>query len=767
MKISFQTLDTNDDIGNVYKLNPSQERFWTSPKKVVLFSGGFGCIAGETKVYDAERKEYRRVDTIDESFYVLTKSGKKALSLPPVKYGKKSLYRISFSNGKEIVVTLNHRFYTCNGWKELRHIGIGEPLFESSPSLALTIEESFLSILFSGVLRFLKRVQDYRFGYRSLFRFYDERPLVAQDAFQDTVPLQDDVLEHTLTRWQKDARALREYIPIYRLFSRPSKKDSSRLSALLEEGGEDYISEEVSEHTFEKFRFSRKSLLKRILRKIVVKFYSPYANPTITVKNIQFEKVDNYYDLHVIGNHNYLAEGVFNHNCGKSLMMVFKAMDLSLKYPGNMILMGRKTYVELNDSLIKEFFTLVPDGLIKQYYKAERRVELHNKSEIIFRHLDKMVATEIRSMNLGAAFIDQAEDISKDVFLAIKGRLRRDCVGDGDRRIYMSMNPELTWHFADFKQNLDPDYELIEASTLENEKNLPAEYIADLKKYPEAYYKQYVLGIWDESLLAGNVVFDPEHIEYMQTTVMDPIEIKEGLQIYRKFITGHTYQTGIDVAEGADEGIDVKKDNSAITIVDLTTLEEVAHWAGQLPPDVVGEKAAKFVGWYQDKNSINTVFPEMNAIGLALVNKLREFPEIHIHRREEYDKTVGKKVKRLGWRTTRQTKPLLISNFQERLRKQKPRVRTKETIAEYKTFIYTGNTKKSGMGAKERFHDDRIISQLLAFFTPGEIHDAKVLHSESQNGKIVDIQPTLLIRHGKARFSHLEKREGVLNWKTL
>ena len=443
--------------------------------------------------------------------------------------------------------------------------------------------------------------------------------------------------------------------------------------------------------------------------------------------------------------------------CGKSLMLVLKAVDMSLRYPGNFILMGRKTYVELRDSLIKEFFVLCPPGLIENYSKGELKVTFINGSEIIFRHLDKMMATEIRSMNLGAAFIDQAEDIPKDVFLAIKGRLRRDCVGDGDRKIFMAINPELTWHFADFKQNPLPGHDLIEASTLENKDNLPAEYIQDLMSYPEAYRRQYVEGVWDTSLLAGGIVFAREYIDRMSKQIKGPINTKEGLKIYKEFEKGHRYQMGIDVAEGSEEETE-KKDKSSITIVDLTDEEEVAHWAGQVPPGIVAEKAATFARWYQEPGGgFCEVVPEMNSIGLALVNELEKYDDIQIYRREEFDRSVGKLMKRLGWRTTRTSKPLLTTHFQELLRKRDPKVRTKETVEEFKTFIHTDDSKKSGMGAKYGFHDDRIMSLLLAFFQKGEVQPLQLLHKSKKSSTIkVDIQPTLIIKNGKAKLRGLK-----------
>jgi hypothetical protein len=226
---------------------------------------------------------------------------------------------------------------------------------------------------------------------------------------------------------------------------------------------------------------------------------------------------------------------------------------------------------------------------------------------------------------------------------------------------------------------------------------------------------------------------------------------------------------GIDVAEGSESGVDDAKDNSVITIVDLNNDEEAACWVGQLPPDVVAEKAVKFARMYQsEKGDYCTILPEMNSIGLALVNKLSEYDDIYIYRREEFDKTAGKKLKRLGWRTTRSSKPLLVSRFQELLRLRNPKVRTAETVEEFKTFVYTTESRKSGMGAKIGFHDDHIMSLLLAFFQPGAVVPGKILSKQENYSKIkVQLAPTLIIRNGKARFADLQPiKEIGNNWLT-
>lgn len=453
------------------------------------------------------------------------------------------------------------------------------------------------------------------------------------------------------------------------------------------------------------------------------------------------------------------------YGAGKSLMLTLKAINHALSYPNNYILMGRRTYPELRDTLLKEFFTICPDALIRDYLKAEGRVIFHNKSEIIFRHLDTIAASEIRSMNLGSAFVDQAEDIEKEVVDGLRGRLRRDTIPDEARQIFLSCNPALTWLFAEFKQNPQPEYEVIECSTLENEQNLPKGYIEDLLKYPEAYKKQYVYGIWDENLLSDRVVFDREYLQKLSLYVMEPIETKEGLEIFAKFQEGHEYQIGIDVSEGiVEQGVAKerqKSDESVITITDLTVEEEVASWSGRLPPDIVAEKAIDFAKLYATKKFPIKLIPEMNSIGLALVNRLNREPSdyIRIYRQETFDKKTGLKSEREGWRTNRQTKPLLVSHFQELLRLRNPKIRSKQTLEQFKSFVYTNEAKKQGMGAEQGFHDDRVISLLLSFWKKGPVMAGGVLKEKQRND--------IIIRNGKLHIPHLAiEREKTSSWKS-
>lgn len=438
--------------------------------------------------------------------------------------------------------------------------------------------------------------------------------------------------------------------------------------------------------------------------------------------------------------------------CGKSMILLLKVIFECMSQDNNYFLVGRTSYQEIQDVILKEFFEICHPSWIKSYTKSPHpSVVLHTfsggTSEIIFRNLDKDSRAEILGLNLGGFAIDQAEDVPEEVFLTLKGRLRRAGI---KHRGYMTSNPKLSWLLRVFKQHPEPGHRLIEASTLENVKNLPAEYVADLMNYPESWRRQYVEGVWDESLLSDNIVFAREFIERFTKTIREPIEVREGLKIYKRFEKGNRYQIGIDCAEGAELSEEVlrktPKDSAVIKIWNHTTDEEVAHWSAKVAPRVTAEKAVLFAAWYGNPE----IVPEMNSMGLALIDKLDDLGYSNVYRRKEFDRTVKKTMRKVGWRTTASSKQLLISHFEELCRKRAPMVYTRSTTEEFKTFVYSDIASKKGAGALEGFHDDEVMALLLAAFSEGEVNaKAKSSARESRGIMGVATVPTVTMKDGK------------------
>ncbi len=105
---------------------------------------------------------------------------------------------------------------------------------------------------------------------------------------------------------------------------------------------------------------------------------------------------------------------------GKTMCGILKAMDHSVRYPGNLGLIVRKVGKDLNDSTIKDFTKYTGIKV-----PSNRDVKLPNGSEIMFRHMDELAGV-IQNVNLGWFFVEQAEEFdTSEEFDKLDGRLRR------------------------------------------------------------------------------------------------------------------------------------------------------------------------------------------------------------------------------------------------------------------------------------------------------------------------------------------------------
>lgn len=413
---------------------------------------------------------------------------------------------------------------------------------------------------------------------------------------------------------------------------------------------------------------------------------------------------------------------------GKTLALELTALDLLLKYPGNLGLMGRMTYQDLRDTVQKEMLQIIPKAWVKSYNKSERRLTLFNDSELLFKHLDKVSEQEIKSLNLGFFAIDQAEQVTEPVYLALKGRLRRqNCSNQG----LMSSNPANTWLFREFKQEAKDENLLIETTTYENSKNLPPAYIADLEKYPDSWRKQFVLGMWDTAIMGDRNVYASQWLDNFNQTVIKPENCKyfDDVRIYmREIKPTDNYQMGIDISEG------IGADASAISVVNMDTGEEAAFWMGQLPPDVLATKAFSIVSHFNAQTkSRMMVIPEVNGLGIGFIQKFKKM-YTQIYHRQVYLKSHTEIKDVIGWKTSSSTKPLLITNHIDFIRNDKLVIHTPEIVEQMKTFVYTDEVKRCGAGADIGFHDDAVIAHMLASFFSAPVK-MRLMSSSKENNK--------------------------------
>lgn len=212
---------------------------------------------------------------------------------------------------------------------------------------------------------------------------------------------------------------------------------------------------------------------------------------------------------------------------GKTKAGVWESIQLCLEHPGNIGLIARKTYQELNDTTWHTLLEEIPEEIVYTYYRKQMRIILRNGSQIIGRSLDD--PKKYASLNLGFFYIDEGIEATEQDFLTLCGRLRLDKV---KRHCgFITTNPPTVdhWIYKYFVEKGNTNYHLVKSSTYDNP-YLPKDYVANLKQeYPENWVKRYLDGEFGY-VLQGEPVFssfkESLHID-------DTLRYNPSLTLYR------------------------------------------------------------------------------------------------------------------------------------------------------------------------------------------------------------------------------------------
>lgn len=175
------------------------------------------------------------------------------------------------------------------------------------------------------------------------------------------------------------------------------------------------------------------------------------------------------------------------------------------------------------------------------------------------------------------------------------------------------------------------------------------------------------------------------------------------------------YAVGADIAEGLEHG-----DRSSFDIVKKSTGEQVAHWYGHLDAELFAMLLAHCGHLYSGIIRRGTeevtlpayIGPERNNHGHAVLQKLREiYPTGRIYTEEYIDRDNDEETVKLGWLTTKQSKPIVIEGMKTLLREDCDGIRWGGTITEMSSYVYD---KKGSMNAQEGCFDDQVMSYCIA-----------------------------------------------------
>lgn len=222
----------------------------------------------------------------------------------------------------------------------------------------------------------------------------------------------------------------------------------------------------------------------------------------------------------------------------------------------------------------------------------------------------------------------------------------------------------------------------------------------------EKFKQEYPIRIDEAFIASSKTVIPKELIELQRKYVREPLRTQEDVAIYENVVWNHYYSLGADPSEG------VGLDDSAFTVLDRMTGREVAHFANNnIQPDLFAKKIVKIAKYYN--NAI--VVPEINSHGIAVLHELQRLEYPNIARQRYFDHLTNSWTRRLGWKTTTISKPLMVDEFIRVLREELIGISSSLILGQMITFVYTHEIGLSGMGAESGQKDDSLISAMLAW----------------------------------------------------
>lgn len=186
---------------------------------------------------------------------------------------------------------------------------------------------------------------------------------------------------------------------------------------------------------------------------------------------------------------------------GKTLIGCVTILTMAFLHSGD-YLICRLFNPELKLTTYKTFLEICPKDLIVENRVADQIVKIQSVdggvSNVIFRGLEE--PDKHRSLNLNAAYIDEASQVSEEAFTLLQSRLR----GKHYRKILCTTNPNghswlyRYWIKKDFgNENAKRQFFSVHAPSTEN-LHLPQGYVQNmLDSWSEERIKREVMGSWD------------------------------------------------------------------------------------------------------------------------------------------------------------------------------------------------------------------------------------------------------------------------------
>ena len=355
-------------------------------------------------------------------------------------------------------------------------------------------------------------------------------------------------------------------------------------------------------------------------------------------------------------------------------------------------------------------------------------------NEVAFAGLDdveKIKSITFENGELTDIWVEEATETQEADINQLKVRLRG---GKSKKQIVLSFNPINIQHWIK-KHFIDSKLATVCFSTYKDNKFLTDDdrkALEDLKYIDEYTYNVYCLGHWG---ILGKTVFDARAIQNRLENIPNPLKTGyftydyDGLRISNiKWVNDkengyiRLYQLP-NVPEFTEYciGGDTSGEGSdffTAHVLDAKTGVQVANLKHQFDADQYTRQMYCLGKYY--KNALIGIEANFDSYPIMELQRLG-YPKQYV--REAQDTYTGKTEKRFGFKTTKLTRPTIISRLIEIVREHCETINDRDTLEELLTII---RNEKGRIEAPEGGHDDQMMGLAIAH----QIREQVVFQSE-------------------------------------
>lgn len=389
------------------------------------------------------------------------------------------------------------------------------------------------------------------------------------------------------------------------------------------------------------------------------------------------------------------------------------------------LVIARKASVSNGKSTFPLLKQIINTWNLNKYFSinnSQMRIRcLLTGNEILFVGLDdeeKIKSIIFENGEVTDVWVEEATECTES---DINQLIIRQRGGKSKKQLVLSFNPTSINHWIK-KKYVDSGKATLCHSTYKDNNFLTEEDKETLESFKDTdpyYYDVYCLGKWG---VLGKTYFDSNKIQERINTVLEPIKIGFFIYVLKnnkitsyKFVesstgfikifnepkSGHPYVLGGDTAgEGSDYFTGIVIDNS--TGVQVATLKQ------EFDEDEYAKQIYCLGRYYNDA----LVGLEIN-FSTYPTKKLQEYQYPNLYLRDKEDNVYEEKYYKYGFKTTKVTRPIILSILVEIFREHSRWINDKEILEEALTFV---RNEKGRPEAANGAHDDLIMGLAITYY---------------------------------------------------